>query len=47
MVADNKNNKILRSSATGSTSEPENLGLQLAEKLFDMGAEELLAEVGE
>ena len=47
MVADNKNNRMLRSSATGSTSEPENLGLQLAEKLFDMGAEELLAEVRE
>lgn len=47
MVADNKKNRILRSSATGSTSEPENLGLQLAENLFGMGAKELLAEVGE
>ncbi|MFC1955236.1 hydroxymethylbilane synthase [Chloroflexota bacterium] len=46
MVADNKKNRILRSSDTGSTSEPENLGLQLAKKLFGMGAEELLAEVG-
>lgn len=47
MVADNKKNRILRSSATGSTSEPENLGLQLAENLFGMGAKELLAEVRE
>ena len=47
MVADNKKNRILRSSATGSTSEPETLGLQLAENLFGMGAKELLAEVGE
>ena len=47
MVADNKKNRILRSSATGSTSEPENLGLRLAKKLFVMGAKELLAEVRE
>ena len=47
MVADNINNRILRNSGTGSTSEPENLGLQLAKKLFDMGAQELLAEARE
>ncbi|MFC2067410.1 hydroxymethylbilane synthase [Chloroflexota bacterium] len=47
MVAGNKGNRMLRSSDTGSTSEPGNLGLQLAKKLFNMGAKELLDEVRE
>ena len=45
MVADVKQAKILHSSAKGSNTLPEELGLRLAQKLLDMGGGELLAEV--
>ena len=45
MVADVRRGKILHSSAEGSNTLPEELGLRLAQKLLDMGGGELLAEV--
>ncbi len=44
MVADVSRGKILHSSAEGSHTLPEELGLRLAQKLLDMGGVELLAD---
>jgi len=46
MVSDVKGKKILYSSEEGSNTAPEKLGVKLAQKLLDMGADELIAEAG-
>lgn len=44
MVADVRKGKILHSSEEGIATAPEELGVKLAQKLLDMGAEEYLTE---
>jgi len=44
MVAEVGSNKILCSSEEDSNNKPEELGMRLAQKLLDMGAEVLIAE---
>lgn len=44
MVAQADGQKIIRSSVVGSATAPEELGKQLAQKLLDLGAAELMAE---
>lgn len=46
MVADVSGKKILRASEEGSAMPPEELGVQLAQKMLAMGASELISEVG-
>ncbi len=45
MVADVSGKKILRAIDEGSVSSPEELGVQLAQKMLGMGASEFIAEV--
>ena len=47
MVADVKGKKILHSSGEGNNSEGEEIGIRLAQKLFDMGAKEFLVEASD
>jgi hydroxymethylbilane synthase len=44
MVADRQGKRLMRSSVSGRQDEAEYTGIQLAEALFGMGAEELLSE---
>lgn len=45
IVADAMGRSILRSSEEGSTSDPEQVGVQLARKMLEMGASQILTEV--
>lgn len=44
MVASASGQRILRCSECGSTSTPEQVGVQLAQKILEMGASEFMAE---
>ena len=46
MAADIDKRKIMRGWEEGSTATPEEIGVRLAQKLVDMGAEELIAGAG-
>lgn len=45
MVSNPMGRSVLRSSEEGSVSEPEQLGVRLAEKMLEKGASQILAEV--
>ena len=47
MASDVRGKKILYSSEEGSNTAPEELGVKLAQKLLDMGADEFIAEARE
>ncbi len=47
MVSDVRGTKILYSSEKGSNTAPEKLGIKLAQKLLDMGADEFITEARE
>ncbi len=45
LVGDASNGRTVRAQATGSASEPDSLGLQVAERLLELGAGEMLNEL--
>jgi len=45
MVADVSGKKMLRATEEGSSMSPEQVGVQLAQKMLGMGASEFIAEV--
>jgi len=47
MVASVDGNKLIKDIATGSIHDPETVGLQLAKKLKDLGADKILSEIFE
>ncbi len=46
MVASPDGSTIIREHVSGPADDPETLGISLASKLLDMGADKLLAQTG-
>jgi len=45
MVASLDGKRLIKDTVTGNTNDAENLGIQLANKLKDQGAQEILNEI--